>query len=210
MSQATPIHNLKGYLSWEQVESIIAVADKLRDKLLVRLPWRTGIRVSELINIRIGDIDFDNRVIVITVRRLRKKSGQMVERRRSVPVDRGTLEMVREYVEWRKKFPYQGDLLFPITRQRVGQIYRRLGRKVGIKEVGDPDISQHRKLHPHHLRRSFAVQCLKRGMSVERLQEILGHQSPSTTSVYLRYLVADQREHYDWVWTKDESTTTKD
>jgi site-specific recombinase XerD len=108
--------------------------------------------------------------------------------------------MIKEYLEWRKQFPYKGDLLFPITRQRVDQIYWKLGRRAGINEIGDPAVSKHRKLHPHVLRHSFAIHCVKRGMGMERLQKILGHQSPTTTSVYLQYSVADLHEDYDRVW----------
>ncbi len=209
MTQVTPIRDLKGYLEPGQVEKIIAVATNPRDALLVRIPWRTGIRVSELIGIRVQDIDFDNRAIVIKVQKMRKRDGKAIERRRVVPIDQGTLDMVREYLEWRKQFPYKGDLLFPITRQRVDQIYWKLGRRAGIKEIGDPAVSQHRKLHPHHLRHSFAIHCIKHGMSVSRLQKILGHSSPTTTSVYLQYSVADLHEDYDKVW-EDERKQAKD
>jgi integrase len=200
MTQVTPIRDLKGYLESEQVERLISATTNPRDALLVRIPWRTGIRVSELIGIRTGDIDFDNRAIVIKVQKMRKKDGKAIERRRIVPIDQGTLDVVRGYLEWRKQFPYKGDLLFPLTRQRVDQIFWKLGRKAGIKEIGDPAVSQHRKLHPHHLRHSFAIHCIKHGMSIERLQKILGHQSPTTTSVYLQYSVADLHEDYDRVW----------
>jgi len=204
MTQVTPIRDLKGYLEPEQVEKLIAAATNCRDALLVRIPWRTGIRVGELISIRTGDIDFGNRAIVIKVQKMRKRDGKTIERRRLVPIDQGTLDMIKEYLEWRKQFPYKGDLLFPITRQRVNQIYWQLGRKAGIKEIGDPAVSQHRKLHPHILRHSFSIHCIKRGMSIERLQKILGHQSPTTTSVYLQYSVADLHEDYDKVWEDGE------
>ncbi|TET42782.1 MAG: hypothetical protein E3J66_03000 [Dehalococcoidia bacterium] len=147
-----PIKDLRAYLEPEQVERVIAATTNPRDALLVRIPWRTGIRVSELIGIRIQDIDFDNRAIIIKVQKMRKRDGKTIERRRVVPIDQGTLDMVREYLEWRKQFPYKGDLLFPITRQRVDQIFWKLGRRAGIGPIGDPAISQHRKLHPHHLR----------------------------------------------------------
>jgi len=205
MTQVTPIRDLKGYLEPEQVERLIAGATNPRDRLLVRIPWRTGIRVSELIGIKLSDIDFENRAIAIKIQKMRKKDGKRVERRRIVPIDQGTLDMTTEYLEWRDQFPYKGDLLFPITRQRVGQILWRLGRRAGIKEIGDPFVSQHRKLHPHHLRHSFAVHCIKRGMSIERLQKILGHQSPTTTSVYLQYSVEDLHEDYDKVWQDEEA-----
>jgi integrase len=192
-----------------EVERLIAAATNRRDALLVRIPWRTGIRVSELIGIRVQDIDLENRAIVIKVQKMRKRDGKTVERRRAVPIDQGTLDMVREYLEWRKQFPYKGDLLFPITRQRVDQIFWRLGRRAGIKEIGDPAISQHRKVHPHHLRHSFAIHCIKRGMSIERLQKILGHQSPTTTSVYLQFSAADLHEDYDKIWEEDEGKKAK-
>ena len=208
-SQVTPIKDLKGYLEPEVIELLIEAATNLRDRLLVRTPWRTGVRVSELIGIRIQDIDFENRAILIKVQKMRKRDGKAVDRRRLVPVDKGTLDMVKEYLEWRKQFPYKGDLLFPISRQRVNQIFWKLGRKAGISEIGDPAVSKHRKLHPHVLRHSFAIHCVKRGMSIERLQKILGHQSPATTSVYLQYSVADLHEDYDRVWEEDDTTKTK-
>ena len=97
MAQVSPIRDLKGYLEPAQVERVIAVANP-RDALLVRIPWRTGVRVSELIGIRIQDIDFDNRAIAIKVQKMRKRDGKTIERRRVVPVDQGTLDMVKEYL----------------------------------------------------------------------------------------------------------------
>ncbi len=210
MTQVTPIRDLKGYLSPEEVEKVIAAAANPRDALLVRIPWRTGIRVSELIGINVSDIDYERRGVIIKVQKMRKRDGKTVERRRLVPIDQGTLDMVRQYLEWRAVFPYKGDLLFPITRQRVDQIYWKLGRRAGIKEIGDPAISKHRKLHPHVLRHSFAIHCVKHGMSIERLQKILGHSSPTTTSVYLQFSVADLHEDYDRVWEEDETRETKE
>jgi integrase len=210
MTQVTPIRDLKGYLEPGQVESLIDAATSPRDVLLVRILWRTGIRVSELIGIKVSDIDFENRAIVIKVQKLRKKDGKAIERRRLVPVDQHTLAMVKEYLEWRKQFPYKGDLLFPITRQRVNQIFWKLGRRAGITRVGDPTISQHTKMHPHVLRHSFSIHAIKRGMSIERLQKILGHSSPMTTSVYLQFSTKDLHQDYDKIWEEDERTETQD
>lgn len=210
MTQVSPIRDLKGYLEPEQVERVLATATSPRDALLVRIPWRTGIRVSELIGIRVQDIDFEGRAILIKIQKQRKRDGKTVERRRLVPIDRDTLGMVRGYLKWRAQFPYKGDLLFPISRQRVDQVYWKLGRRAGIKEIGDPAVSKHRKLHPHVLRHSFAIHCVKHGMSIERLQKILGHSSPTTTSVYLQYSLKDLHEDYDKVWEEDEREETKD
>ena len=210
MPEVTPIKDLKAYLEPEQVERVIAATTNRRDALLVRIPWRSGLRVSELIGIEVPDIDFKGRAILIKVQKMRKRDGKAIERKRLVPIDQGTLDMVREYLEWRKQFPYKGDLLFPITRQRVDQIFWRLGRRAGIKEIGDPAISKHRKLHPHVLRHSFAIHAVKKGMAIERLQKILGHQSPTTTSVYLQFSAADLHEDYDKIWEEDETAETTD
>lgn len=210
MAQVTPIRDLKGYLEPDQVERLVAAASNLRDVLLLRIPWRTGVRVSELIGIKVSDIDFENRPILIKVQKMRKRDGKIVERRRLVPIDQGTLDIIKGYLKWRRRFPYKGDLLFPVTRQRVDQVYWKLARRAGIREIGDPAVSQHRKFHPHHLRHSFAIHCIKKGMRIERLQKILGHQSPTTTSVYLQYSVADLHEDYDRVWEENETAETKD
>jgi len=209
MTQVTPIRDLKVYLVPKQVGRLLAVATNLRDALLIRIPWRTGMRVGELIALRISDIDFDARALIIKVQKMRKKDGKTIEKRRMVPIDQGTLDMIRDYLEWRKQFSYKGDLLFPITRQRVNQIFWKLGRKAGITELGDPAISKHRKLHPHVLRHSFSIHCIKKGMSIERLQKILGHASPTTTSVYLQWSSTDLHEDYDKVWN-DEGTETEE
>lgn len=165
--------------------------------------WHPGVRTHRHNG---SDIDFEGRAILIKIQKQRKGDGKTVERRRLVPIDEGSLDMVRKYLEWRKQFRYKGDLLFPITRQRVDQIYWRLGRRAGITKVGDPAVSKHTKVHPHILRHSFSIHCVKHGMSIERLQKILGHQSPTTTSVYLQYSVADLHEDYDRVWKEDART----
>lgn len=76
MSEVSPTRDLKGYLELEQVETLIAAATNPRDALLVRIPWRTGIRISELIGIRVQDIDFENRAIVIKVQKMRKRMAR--------------------------------------------------------------------------------------------------------------------------------------
>jgi integrase len=192
--------DLKGYLEPRQIVMLIQAATNPRDALLVRIPWRTGIRVSELIGIRIQDIDFDNRAVVIKVQKMRKEDGKVIERKRVVPVDEGTLDTITGYLQWREQFPYKGDLLFPISRQRVNQIFWKLGRRAGITKIGDSAVSKHTKFHPHLLRHSFSIHCIKHGMSIDRLQKILGYQAPATTSICLQYSLKDLHQDYDRAW----------
>jgi len=204
MTIVTPIRDIKAYLEAHAVIKILDLAKNLRNKLLVRIPWCTGIRVSEMNSLSVQDIDFENRALIIKIQKKRRRNGNTQERRRVVPVDRITLSMIKDYLEWRKQFGYNGDLLFPISRQRINQIYWQLGRKAGIGEIGDPAVSKYRKFHPHHLRHSFSIHCIKNGMSIDRLQKILGHASPTTTSVYLQYSIADLHEDYDKIWEDEE------
>ena len=106
----TPREDLENYLKPEEVEELIKVATNPRDRLLVRTLLGTGIRVSELISIRIHDIDFGNGAIVIKVRTTRKKDAKAIYRRRVVPVDQGTLDIVNRYLNQRKQFPHKADL----------------------------------------------------------------------------------------------------
>lgn len=200
MTQVSPIRDIKAYLQEGIIEELIQCTTNQRNKLLVRIPWCTGIRVSELNSLAIPDIDFENRALIIKVQKMRRKDGKIRERRRVVPIDSGTLKMIKDYLEWRKQFGYKGDLLFPITRQRINQIFWKLAKRAGIGEIGDPSVSKYRKFHPHILRHSFSIHCIKKGMSIDRLQKILGHSSPTTTSVYLQYSVADLHEDYDKIW----------
>ena len=85
---------------------------------------------------------------------------------------------------------------------------QKLGRRAGIRELGDPVVSKRRKLHPHHLRHSFAIHAIKRGMGIERLQKILGHQSPATTALYPQFSMVDLHEEYDKLW-EDETTESE-
>ena len=118
MTPISPIKDLRAYLEASEVERLIAATTNPRDALLVRIPWRTGIRVSELIAIRVQDIDFEGRAVLIKIQKQRRRDGKTIERRRLVPVDQATLNMVRQYLELRRQFPYKGDLLFQFFRDR--------------------------------------------------------------------------------------------
>jgi integrase/recombinase XerD len=203
MPQVVALRDLTAYLRPEQVEKLMAVAHNPRDRLLVRIPWYTGIRVTELINIRVPHIDFENRTIRIRKQKERKQDGKVMKTQRIVPVDSGTLDMIKEYLQWRKQYPYRGDFLFPITRRRVNQIYWELARRAGIDQVGDPEMTKHLKVHPHTLRHSFAIHSVKHGLSLAELQKILGHKNLSTTMVYLQVSGPDLHEGYDKIWERD-------
>jgi integrase/recombinase XerD len=167
------------YLEIEQVDEILRAAEtsSLRDYLLLRFMWRTGVRVSEVLNVTPKDVEFKNRVVNI-----RKAKGG---RQRRVPLDQDSLEMLSEYIS-ALNIP-EDRPVFPIKRDRVFKIVKKYGNIAGVK------------IHPHTLRHSFAVHMVRSGTDLRRLQLMLGHTSLSTTQVYLQFNDDDLREAYEKV-----------
>lgn len=162
MTQVTPIRDLKGHSEFEQVQKrLIEAGTNPRDKAFISTLGKTGIRISEAIQLKETDIDFNRGTLTIVHLKERLKlkcpnCGEIlgkrhlfcpgcgnkvdqalrekVEQRRQwmIPVDRDTLRLLDEYLKWRRKFPYRGPLVFPFTRQRGWQLVEKLGRRVGI------------------------------------------------------------------------------
>ena len=222
MTQVTPIGP-------EQVDRLIAVASNPRDKAFIALLARTGIRISEAIELKTSDIDFQRGVLTIV--HLKEKSKlkcphcgeslgkrhvfcpgcgnkveqavrEKVERRRQriIPVDSTTLASLQNYLEWRRSFPYRGPLVFPFTRQRGWQLVKRIGRRAGIAG-----------LHPHSLRHLLATTWVAKGLDVKKLQVLLGHASIATTLEYVDSSFEQLRSEYEKLWgnKQDETAETK-
>jgi integrase/recombinase XerD len=188
----------KGYLTEEQVNTIINAATNLRDRLLLQMIYRCGRRVSEVLMVKEEDILWDDRRIIFNILKRKKPVKELK------PVDDETFELLREYVKVKdsikglKKRPENG-VLFPVSRQYVFKLIRKLGKKVGIERVG------RKGLHPHHLRHSFAVHQvrthIKTPEDLRRLQMYMGHTNMATTAHYLQYSTEELRDIVD-IWGK--------
>ena len=167
------------YLEKEQVDEILNAAKTCnhRDYLLLRFMWRTGVRVSEVINVTPKDIEHKNGVVNI-----RKAKGG---RQRRVPLDQDTLKMLSDYVLALDILEDQP--VFPIQRNRVFSIVKKYGNMTGVN------------IHPHTLRHSFAINMVRGGTDLRRVQLMLGHTSLSITQVYLQFNDHDLREAYEKV-----------
>lgn len=165
------------YLEKEQVVEMLDAAKtcSTRDYLLLRFMWRTGVRVSEAINVTPNDIEFKNSVVNI-----RKAKGG---RQRRVLLDEETLKMLSDYVVALNTA--EDRPIFPITRAQVFNLVKKYGAMIGVK------------IHPHTLRHSFAIHLVRSGMDLRRLQLLLGHSSLSITQVYLQFKDDDLREAYE-------------
>jgi len=173
------VTKIPDYLEKEQVDEILNAAKTCnhRDYLLLRFMWRTGVRVSEVINVTPKDIEHKNGVVNI-----RKAKGG---RQRRVPLDQDTLKMLSDYVLALDILEDQP--VFPIQRNRVFSIVKKYGNMTGVN------------IHPHTLRHSFAINMVRGGTDLRRVQLMLGHTSLSITQVYLQFNDHDLREAYEKV-----------
>ncbi len=173
------VTKIPDYLEKEQVDDLLQSAKTCseRDYLLLRFMWRTGVRVSEVINVTPKDVEFKNGVVNI-----RKAKGG---RQRRVPLDQETLQMLSNYV-LALNIPEEQPV-FSIKRTQVFNLVKKYGNMAGVK------------IHPHTLRHSFAIHLVRSGTDLRRVQLMLGHSSLSITQVYLQFNDNDLREAYEKV-----------
>jgi integrase/recombinase XerD len=153
---------------------------------MLDLAYATGLRVSELVRLRVGDVNFDAGY-------LRTKGKGRKER--LVPIGERALASVRRYLESRQA----GDTGLPprlplflsnrraaMTRQRFWQIVAGYARQVGIKKA----------LSPHTLRHSFATHLVAGGADLRAVQAMLGHADLGTTEVYTHVSTTHLQDAY--------------
>jgi integrase len=169
--------DLPKYLTCGQVVELIEAADRPRDRLLLRVLWETGVRVSELTSLTPDSIDFTGEAVrVVTL----KRRGHV----RAIPVRPALLGDLARHIAGTGI--REGARLFPVTRQRVHQIVRRAAGRAGTP----PD-----RAHAHVLRHAFAIACVLARVPVLVLAEWLGHRSLESTLVYTKVLCADSRRY---------------
>lgn len=185
------MEDLKGYLPEEKVNLLLDAATNLRDRLILQIMYRCGRRVSEVLLLTKDDIIWEENKIIFTILKRKRPIKELK------PVDTGTMRLLRIYVDGEVEMKgvrkaIQGERLFPITRQYVFKLVRKLGKQVGIEKVGK------KKLHPHHLRHSFAVHQVKTNVKtaedLRRLQMYMSHANIATTSHYLQFSPDELRD----------------
>ncbi len=146
----------------------------LRDRAILELLYASGLRVSELVNARLENLDFDTRIIRVTGKG---------DKTRIVPVGSKACSAIKGYIEKeRPQFVKKrtGSEIFlshrgaKLTTVRVWQIVKEIARHAGLSM----------NVYPHLLRHSFATHLLSNGADLRIIQEMLGHADISTTQIY--------------------------
>jgi len=179
LPKALSIEDVRGLLSVEGSSSLA-----VRDLCMVELLYSSGLRVSELVGLKVMDFNLDAGY----VRVMGKGSKERV-----IPAHSRAIESIKRYLaELRPRLMKNrvSDYMFvtsrgkPMTRQRFWQALKEYGRAAGI------DLS------PHTLRHSFATHMLEGGADLRSLQKMLGHSDISTTQIYTKVSLSRTKEVY--------------
>jgi len=191
---------LPRYLQEDEIERLFEVADLdtspagIRNKVMLYLMYVSGMRVSELTTMTVGQIQFDSNLITVS-----GKGGKG----RMIPIPKAMMELLRKYTETvlsdllnkagkRRKgdflFPvHYGGTIRPISRQAFWGILKKMWKKTGIQKT----------VSPHQLRHSLATHMLKNGVDLRSLQLILGHENLATVQIYTHLETGYLRKVYD-------------
>lgn len=173
-----PKRTLPEILYYEEMDaflSSISVQDPcgLRDRAMFELLYASGLRVSELIHLKISDIDLDENM----VRVMGKGSKERI-----VPFHDEAKLYLKRYLKEVRGLWCKGDHDFFFVNQHGRQLTSRGVRYILEEREKDSMVLQH--LHPHMFRHSFATHLLDNGADLKIVQELLGHSSLSTTQIY--------------------------
>ncbi len=219
---------MKAYLEPGEVERLEQAAEYLRDRLLIRLLFHLGCRISEALGIRVEDIDFKQRTVTIEHLKARIKlscpecgaslgkmhkfcpvCGLKVEkavaeekehrRYRSLPVDGSTLAMIKEYVGRGGAREKSGQrFLFNLTRHRAWQIVKDCAEKAGLPKLVNVQSGKKHNVSPHQLRDAFAVHAVKLDDSGDGLRMLQEHLGHQNITTTMKYRKVSGEEQKEW------------
>ncbi|MDP1816351.1 MAG: tyrosine-type recombinase/integrase [Leadbetterella sp.] len=156
----------------------------LRDKLLLEMLYGTGIRLSELINIKVSDVDIFGRKITVLGKR---------NKHRVIPLHQTLLDLIQKYLKAKRDY-FDSEHDYLILTDKHDQLYRVfVQRKVKHYLELVTTIS---KKSPHVLRHSFATHLLNRGADLNTIKELLGHANLAATQIYTHNSISQLKEVY--------------
>lgn len=162
------------FLTAEEAERLLSAPDTARkksvgsrDKLVLHLLYSTGIRLGELLRVKVEDIDLENNTIKIRGKGDRTRTVLILDRL----IGNGTLALLKEWISNKSR----DELLFEgLSPRAVQMAVKMYAQKAGITK----------QVTPHKLRHSFATRLISEGARTETVQRLLGHESITTTQIY--------------------------
>lgn len=218
----------KAYLEPKEVARLEKSATNLRDRLLIRLLFHLGCRVSEALAMKADDIDFDQGTVNIEHLKARlrfacpqcstrlgrahvfcPKCGTKVDqaltsykqhrRLRTVPLDGETLGMLKDYVRRGGTVTKEGKtLIFGINRHRAWQILRQCAETAGLDNLVNPETGKVHGVSPHRLRDAFAVMAVRKDDSTDGVRMLQEQLGHADIGTTMRYRKVAGQELRDW------------
>ena len=218
----------KSYLEVNEVKKLEGAASCLRDRLLIRVLFHLGCRVSEALGLTVEDVDLGRDTITIKHLKARLKlsctecgrrlgrshmfcprCGGKVEkaqteqqerrRQRVLPVDNETLRALKDYI--RRGGPVVRDgkkLIFGINRHRAWQIVKECAEKARLPKLVNPETGKVHNISPHKLRDAFAVHAIKLDDSGDGLRLLQEHLGHQSFNTTAKYRKVSGKEHREW------------
>lgn len=192
---------LPNFMTEEQVEDLLSFPDietetGLRDRAMLELLYAAGLRVSELVSLKVADVDLNAGVLTC----FGKGSKQ-----RRVPIGKSAIEWLEKYLKMLaragqevKDFLFTTSLGKPLTTENVRERLRIYREKAGLDDVT-----------PHTFRHSFATHLLQHGADTRSVQAMLGHSDISTTQIYTHTTNAHLRKTYEQFHPRAKFLDTK-
>ncbi len=219
----------KAYLDIQDVGKLEEAAEYDRDRLLIRLLFRLGCRVSEVLGIAVSDIDFDRETVTIEHLKSRKRyycpecgvsmgrsarycpnCGAKIEqavaketgrrRVRELPVDSDTINTIKEYIAAGGPISRNGrQLLFGIGRTQAWKIINDCAAAAGLPVMVYSESGLKHGVSPHRLRDAFAVHAVKRDDSADGVRVLQEHLGHQSITTTMRYRKVAGKEHREWL-----------
>lgn len=166
-------------LNKDEIKALLAQAGRrsttgIRNRALLEVMYRAGLRVSEACGLRCLDYKADNELLEVRA----GKNGKD----RVLPLDSRAVAWLEKWIERRARAGLVGGWLFctlqgrPVSSRYVQQMVKRYARKAGLADLD--------RVTPHKLRHAFATELLEEGFTIRQVQELLGHASLVTTQIY--------------------------
>jgi len=152
-------------LSQEEIAKIINAAETEKSKLMIKTLYYTGLRVSELVNLKPENIDFENSQLIVV--------GKGNKQRRVILNEKLKQEL-KQWIENHRDYKFLFSKEAPLTTRNIQKILSKISFKLGIKK----------QVTPHKLRHSFATHLLEKGLDIRTIQALLGHENLATTQIY--------------------------
>ena len=216
----------KAYLEPAEIEKLEEAAEYLRDRLLIRMLFHLGCRISEALGIKASDIDFNQGLVTIQHLKQRIKlscpecgarlgkghkfcpvCGEKVEKAiadekehrkfRVLPLDEETMKTLKDYLG-RGGANSKTRLIFDLSRHRAWQIVKECANKARLPRLINPESGKLHNVSPHKLRDAFAVHAVKLNDSGDGIRLLQEHLGHRSITTTMRYRKVSGEEQKEW------------